>query len=924
MQHTSLYRRMPAKSDRQQSNRYLPLWMHTRDTVEVMRFLLDKWLPESVVAVTGLSGAAFKRLVVFLAGVHDIGKISNAFVYQIAQCFPEIRDLVEPLTIAEPSNARDDRECRHHTIVGAAILNTLGVPDWVSSVVGAHHGKTLPCIVADDVMEKRRNLYGRSEEERLWQELWQEHLAEALEQAGYASIAEIPDILPQPAQMLLIGLLIFADWLASGTARFPLIDAEKTVTDTVYPERAARGIKTLDFLTRWKIDETWRYEDLCHERFGFDGSNAVQQTIAQVAGEAEQPGLFILEAPMGVGKTEAALMAGEILAQRRGESGLAFFLPSQATTNAMFDRMMDWLRRLLAGKDETWSFDDLEENEKITIELAHGKARLNDKFAELAEQGAWTDEDASDGITANEFFMGRKTKLLANFVVGTVDQFLMGALKQKHLMLRHLGLAEKVVVVDEIHAYDAYMTRYMKGMLDWLGAYQTPVILLSATLPGHRRAELVGAYLGQANYAEKDALAEERAYPLLTWTDGAHVHTRTIPLDKEQTEVRILRGQDADLTEFLRQRLQMGGCAGVIVNTVKRAQEIARQLERAFPQCEILLDHAQFLMPDRMAREEQLLQRLGRRSTAAQRNGLIVVGTQVLEQSLDIDFDVLVCDLCPMDLLLQRIGRLHRHGEHPRPKPLQTAACLVLNADGEALEPGAEKIYGAYLLKMTARLLPDVIHLPGDISPLVQETYQVKDENFSDDEAGIARAYDEYRQKAAQQERKAGETCISLAKRVPGRRKLTRLIDGLMDYQIDQSEAQAQASVRDGIASIEVLVLQYGEDQRLHEAGQSGEMLNVLPNVMPSAEEAKIIMRQSLRLPYIFNLPGMLEKVLDELEAVRQTTLREWTQSPAIGRELFLLLDADGNAEIAGKRVHYDATYGFQVEKEDADGGESI
>lgn len=924
MKHSSLYRHFVAKADRQHPNRYLPLWMHTRDTMEVMRFLMAHWLPESIIDETGLGREAFEHLVLFLAGVHDIGKISNAFQYQMVQCFPDTRALLEQLTIAEPSNSPDDRDYRHHTIVGAAILSTLGLPDWVCSVVGAHHGKTLPFWDVDTVMKKQRNLYGKNDEQKLWQGAWAEMLAEALEQAGYASIAEIPDILPQPAQMLLIGLLIFADWLASGTARFPLIDADWVVNDAAYPERAQRATDKLNFLTRWKLDETWQYEDLCHERFGYDGSNAVQRAIEEAAGEAEQPGLFILEAPMGVGKTEAALMAGEILAQRRSESGLAFFLPSQATTNAMFDRMMDWLRRMLAEKDETWSFDEVEDSGKITIELAHGKSMLNDKFTELAEQDVLTDEDGADGVTVNEFFMGRKTKLLANFVVGTVDQFLMGALNQKHLMLRHLGLAGKVVVVDEIHAYDAYMTRYMKGMLDWLGAYQTPVILLSATLPGERRAELIGAYLGQENYAEKDALAQERAYPLLTWTDGAQVHTRTIPLDKRSTEVQIVRGLDADLADFLRQQLQMGGCAGVIVNTVRRAQEIARRLKCTFPQYEIMLDHAQFLMPDRMVRETQLLERIGRHSTAEQRNGLIVVGTQVLEQSLDIDFDVLVCDLCPMDLLLQRIGRLHRHEKRQRPTPLQTATCLVLNADGDALEPGAAKIYGEYLLKMTARLLPDVIHLPDDISPLVQETYQLKNKNFSEDEEGILAQRDEYIQHSAQQEEKADRTCIPSAKRVPGRRKTTRLIDGLMDRQIDQSEAQAQAAVRDGLSAIEVLVLQYGADGRIHTVMQTEEPMSVLPDVMPSAEETKVIMRQSLRLLYVFNLPGTVDKVIEELEQIRQTTLREWTQSPAIGRELFLLLNPDGFAQIAGKCVHYDLMYGFQVEKEDTNGGESV
>lgn len=919
MKHSRLYRNLAAKTGQQGQALYLPLWMHARDTAGVIRHLWEKWLPDSMEAVMGLRRKELCRLLVFLASVHDIGKISNAFLHQISMNLPEVRMLVEPLQIHAPRGG--NAAYRHHTLVGAAILHTLGAPDWVASVVGAHHGK-IQEPTEDELVMASDNVYGAASEAGAWQALWREQLDDALEQAGYTSLDDLPANMSQPAQMLLIALTITADWLASNTSLFPLIGLEQKATEAAYPKRVQQAMQRAEerklIFTRWEPGDTWQYADLCAERFGYPAANPVQQAIVQAAGEAEQPGLFILEAPMGVGKTEAALMAGEILAARQKQNGLAFFLPSQATTNAMFGRMMPWIR-CFADQEQSW----LDEDDgtagcggQLSVSLAHGKAMLNEQFSELSE--ASTDADGNDGIITNAFFMGRKTKLLANFIVGTVDQLLMGALNQKHLMLRHLGLAEKVVVVDEIHAYDAYMTRYMKGMLDWLGAYRTPVILLSATLPGQRRAELAGAYLGKEDFPEKQTLESAQAYPLLTWTDGDVIHTQTIPLEKQPTPVQILRGQDADLVSFLQQRLAKGGCAGVIVNTVQRAQRIARQLESACPTCEIMLDHAQFLMPDRLEREKQLLTRLGRKSTHAMRNGLIVVGTQVLEQSLDVDFDVLVSDLCPMDLLLQRLGRLHRHPRAER--PIHTASCLVLNADGDTLESGAEAIYGEYLLKKTAAVLPDTILLPGDISPLVQATYQPMQEGAQADAAALDSAYGEYAQRCAKQERKADQTCIPRARRTLGRYRTSRLIDGLMNRRIDQSEAQAQASVRDGVASIEVLVLQYGEDGMLHPAAQAEEGFSVSPQVMPSLEEARAIMRQSLRLPYGFSLPHMMDRVLDELETVRQTTLREWATSPAIGRELFLLLDAEGCAMLAGKHVRYDAAYGFIVGKEDFDG----
>ena len=129
-------------------------------------------------------------------------------------------------------------------------------------------------------------------------------------------------------------------------------------------------------------------------------------------------------------------------------------------------------------------------------------------------------------------------------------------------------------------------------------------------------------------------------------------------------------------------------------------------LREVLPEKEVQVFHAQFLMPDRAAREQELMERIGKHSTPAQRDGLIVVGTQVLEQSLDIDFDVMVTELCPMDLLLQRIGRLHRHTWRSRPRPMQAAVCAVLDTGEDAFDEGSAAVYGKWLLWRTRELLP--------------------------------------------------------------------------------------------------------------------------------------------------------------------------------------------------------------------------
>lgn len=920
-----LYLLLMAKSNHEHTDRMLTLDMHLRDSADVMRYLVEKWVPDRICSVAGLSGDELKRAALFLAGVHDVGKASNSFQTKILKAMPEVRErLREYVELANLSS--NEEAFSHHTMVGAAILSDMGMPDWVVSVVGAHHGKPLPESFDPEHLMKSRNyrrcFFARKEDEPLYRSVWREILDDALEYAGYHSAEELPQSMTQPAQMLFVGLLIVADWLSSNTALFPLMDEDYSmIDDNLYPERFERAMEKLKFLDRWNTDDSWRYADLGVERFGFDQSNVIQRAITQAAGAAERPGLFILEAPMGAGKTEAALMAGEILANRRGESGLAFFLPSQATANAMFERVMSWIQAF-AKEPQSWLGDEEEtagSSGQLTVELAHGKASLNQSFTELSESGALVDENEAGRIATNAFFMGRKTQLLANFVVGTVDQMLMGALRQKHIMLKHLGLAGKTVVVDEVHAYDCYMSRYMDAMLNWLGAYQTPVILLSATLPGRRRGEMVGAYLGQETFKGREALEGERAYPLLTWTDGEKVCTRCIELDARQTDVEILRGEEDSVIPYLRERLTEGGCAGVIVNTVKRAQAMAERLKAAFPQYDVLLDHAQFIMPDRIRKEKQIMERVGKLSTSKQRNGLIVVGTQVLEQSLDLDFDVMISDLCPMDLLLQRLGRLHRHKRYDRPSPLKRAACLVLGT--QELEPGAKAIYGAYLLKKTAVLLPDVMRLPDDISRLVQDTYDSDYVMPLSKWAGFHEEYEEYNQKCEKQWENADEACLRDALR--DEEDDMQSLNGLLDRDFLYTDEQAQASVRDGSASLEVLVLQVGEDGRIHTAAQDETTLSLASNDAPSREEARIMLRQSIRMPRIFSFSNGT-KAIEELEEVRRNTLSEWSRTPSLSRELFLLLDLSGCAMLAGIPLRYDQDKGLCIEKENSDGGNHV
>lgn len=524
--------------------------------------------------------------------------------------------------------------------------------------------------------------------------------------------------------MLISGLLIMADWLASNSDYFPMIH-----TDTSYvvdiETRVNEAFERINLPDSWQPELLFSSEGLCEKRFTDDQGvgykpNAVQRAMMCIAESTEQPGIMILEAQMGVGKTEAALLAAELLAcgisgqPKRG--GIYFGLPTQATANGIFSRVSSWAERI-------------SEYTSATIRLVHGSAMLNEAYVELIEK-ARVEEDATDSsnLTIHEWFAGSKRELLSDFVIGTVDQLLMAALKRKHVMLRHLGLCGKVVIIDEVHAYDTYMSQYLEMALTWLGAYRVPVILLSATLPPLRRSQLIKAYLGSESKQPSGDWENNIAYPLLTWTCGCNVHQQAIDEHFVQRNVSIMRASfyQNDLTALanhLSETLVDGGCAGVIVNTVKRAQQVAEVLTQLIPNVDVLLLHAQYVMTDRIAHENELLRRIGKHSGYSERNRLIVVGTQVIEQSLDIDVDYLITDLCPMDLLLQRIGRLHRHSVHDaiRPISLREARCMVLGAN--QLDEGSKAVYGEYILMRTSARLPDNILLPQDIPNLVRDVY---------------------------------------------------------------------------------------------------------------------------------------------------------------------------------------------------------
>ena len=879
---------------------WLPYWAHALDTAGVMEKLANHWLSKSTITCIqqNIGQEDIIPFLQFVALVHDMGKLTPIFQSKISQQSSFLKEKIEKKRFYIPDQSTFlEPNATPHAFAGEAILRLLGVNESVACIVGAHHGKTIPDYqdVLDILECYEENFYTEegqnSPEGDKWKELWHEWLQFALDLCGYASVDALP-VLDVTTQMLLSGLLVMADWMASNEEYAPLLLFDECGETLEYWQRTDDIWQKISLTQLWS-PLTFSFEkENFKETFGFL-PNEVQKQMIEAVEEATQSGLYILEAPMGQGKTEAALAATEILASRWECGGLFFGLPTQATANGIFPRLKEW------GEKQS-------EQAQLSIRLAHGMAMLQQGYREIFHGKASQELDAQGGLLVHEWFEGRKQALLASFVVGTVDQLLMAGLRQKHVMLRHLGLAGKVVVIDECHAYDVYMSTYLERVLYWLGVYQVPVILLSATLPSKRRAELVLAYHGNRPFQrETQGWKESTAYPLLTYTQGDELCQHSISTEMEKKNIALEFATQQEICTILLGKMSQGGCAGIVVNSVATAQSIAQQIQDTLPDFEVLLVHARFTVADRQCAEQLLLSRLGKNSTPSQRNRLVVVGTQILEQSLDIDFDLLITQLAPMDLLLQRMGRLHRHTTRKeRPQKLQSPCCVVL--DRECQDVPSIKIYGEYLLQKTASLLGKSVCLPDDISPLVQDTYH---EPLEDDEL-----FPLWKEMSMLHQKKEGKAEKYL---MPRPESLEKTLHGITDIDVGDNDSSAKARVRDGEASISVLLMvEQEEEGYLGFLPWQSRGERIACDHVPSEDECCKILQQSVALPRILSV-YKFDACVRELESKNMAVCPEWQRSKWLHGELVLILDKNLTTDLCGYRIRYDKKMGLLCEKED-------
>lgn len=945
-------RRAWGKHDRATEG-WLPLRQHMADSAAVAGKLWDEWLPRNVRGLIAepLPGGMGdgRRLAVWLAAVHDAGKATPAFACQVDPLAEAMRTV--GLEMPDPKQFGEDRKLAPHGLAGQLLIQ-----EWLSErhgwsvresgqlaiVAGGHHGVPPGHQKIHDLDVHPELLRTRGASESVWKAVQFELMDACAQAAGVegefagGKFAEWKSVkLPQPVQILLTAVVILSDWIASSSELFPYISVgvagvAGSASRRSADERLNAAWQGLSLPAPWAPAEPeGTAAELFAARFDLPADASirpVQAEAVRIARQMDPAGLLIIEAPMGEGKTEAALAAAEILAARTGAGGCLIALPTRATSDAMFTRLLSWL-------------DHLPQDGSHSVFLAHAKAALHADWAGLLRKGKRTiaavEPDgpqsvsrpgakaraAPSGLQAHQWLRGRKKGLLASFSVGTIDQVLFASLKSRHLALRHLALAGKVVVIDEVHAYDAYMNVYLERVLEWLAAYRVPVVLLSATLPAARRRALAEAYAGGATPGV-DALPHT-AYPVITAIShaGNVLHAQPPAASGRETAVQV-KPLDDDMTslvELLDAELADGGCALVIRNTVDRVREAADRLRERFGPDHVTVAHSRFLAADRARNDAELLRLFGpggERPTGAH----IVVASQVVEQSLDIDFDLLVTDLAPVDLMLQRMGRLHRH-QRTRPKRLRVPRCLVTGADWASDPPqpvrGSVAVYeGSYLLlRALAVLQPHLagqpLRLPEDISPLVQSAYGEEAVGPGCWASATDESLRDYRTRMAAKRERAEVFRLGPVRRAG------RPVIGWVDAGVgDADDTRAgRAQVRDSEESVEVLVIRRRRDGTLAtvpwlDRGRGG--LDLPEYAVPTRFAAEAVAASALTLPWYFSKPWVIDRTIEELERFH---VPAWQvkECPWLAEELFLVLDEDGRTRLSGIDLAYSPSEGLLV-----------
>lgn len=883
---------------------------HLLDAAAVARLIWDRYLAERVCRQVNAAAAGRGHdLFVLLAAWHDLGKATPAFQSQPGA--PKAWSALARAAGLE-STMGSSMPFRHQeasALIAKRLLASSGVEgwEWLPPLLEGHHGRygRRPAPPKDSLHGGPAWVAAQDELGRL--------VAERLD-------IDLDDrwSLQTPTrgvQLALGGFVVMADWIASSNLFAGIGFADQSASAA--RARAESTWGQLGLGAGWRPGKLMAGPEQFSERFGFVG-RPLQAAVAEVAASCSTPGLLVIEAPMGEGKTEAALAAAEILSRRFGCSGLLFAMPTQGTTDAMYHRVSEWMAAV---------------DNEVRVTLLHGKAILNEEWRAALQRVAVSgvSDDSGDGYgmagdeygvgagnvapVATQWISGRHRGLLAEAAVCTVDQVLWAGTRTKYVALRHAGLAGHVLIIDEVHSYDVHMSVFLHEVLRWCARMEVPVVLMSATLPPEVRRDLVNAYRQGAKLPGTE-LPEPVGYPRVTSVSvqgECAVRTCVQHRDDLSVQVRLLPSGDpsevAPIADALSEEVADGGCALAIFNTVRRAQETFRLLVDA--DIETLLIHGRFTAAERARRTAVALDALGPKGSRPRQ--LVVVATQIAEQSFDVDADVLYSDLAPMDLLLQRVGRLHRHGRDPgtRPVRLRRPRLVVTGIDfGDGLpawpkafarsplapaDPSQppRTVYRAYPLLATAAALRDdpTWQIPSAVPGLVADAYA---QNWSGPESWRAAAHQALKDEEAERVLRQERAATYRLDEDPDTDRAT-LINLHRQSSAETDTNSGHAVVRDGDDTLEVSLVRRTADGFFTLGRRT---LGVNAERVSDDKLAREVLGDSVRLRW-----------RDELEQVGP--LPQWRGHRLLGFMPVLVVDDKGAADIGRWHVRYDEEIGL-------------
>jgi len=760
----------------------------------------------------------------FCLCLHDLGKFSEAFQGQRVDLFARLRGRTPRL----PYNERHDtlgwvawRELLEQPALDEGWLgprtedHLQGLDAWVRAVTG-HHGQPPK---SDPIYFGHH--FDRDHDSASIVAFVQDAKALLL-QGGQPLLRTTlnADDFCEASQRLswwIAGLAVLADWIGSNTDYFGYRDQPPTDGRLDDYWRHARRQAAIALAATGVVPGKPPVPAPLTTLFPAITHPSPLQAWASDTPVAPEPSLVMLEDVTGAGKTEAAVL----LAHRMMAAGLAdgFFigLPTMATANAMYGRIVEVFERLFGNDD--------------SLALAHGQRNLVEAFAATVlragpEEDDRTQHDESASARCTAWLADHnKRALMAAAGVGTIDQAMLGVLHSKHQSLRLLGLFRKVLMVDEVHACDSYMQRVLESLLEFHAFAGGSAILLSATLPQAMKQALLRAYVRGRGLARGDrsppqpALAA-RDFPLATtWHAAMAMQVREQPLASRpqvcrSVGLRYLADRHA-IDDMIDVALAAGRCVCWIRNTVADALEAFEAWRTRIDDDSLTLFHARFALADRLTIETRILQRFGKDSAAEQRRGQLVIATQVVEQSLDADWDAVVSDLAPIDRLIQRAGRLQRHVRDASGNRLHEDGatdrrgepCLWVHAPAWTDEPPANWYKAAF--PKGAAVYPNHAHLWLTARALQAGRLRMPEDARDWIESVFGEASDAPAQLAANATRAEGD---NLAARSQGGANVVKLNGGYARGDVIDWWSEARTPSRLGEASTSVVLARWEGD----------------------------------------------------------------------------------------------------------------